>query len=263
MRRSSARSADPHARRPEAAPAQRGRLPARQADPGEILPRRRGRTTSPGSSRNCSAIAKRWLRRVRHAARTTPSRNCCCSSRFAHDAADRIYQAIVASADGAADASSRSCGPTTRVGSTRYVDFDTTKPTYATRRRQVPRLPRRRRHRLGAEAGPGARRHGRGRSPTSRTRTSASPSPTRSTATSGSYYPDFIVRLDDGRGADDLLNLIVEVTGERKKDKAAKVDHRPHLWVPAVNNHGGFGRWAFLEIDRPVGRRSSSIREPR
>ena len=21
------------------------------------------------------------------------------------------------------------------------------------------------------------------------------------------------------------------------------------LWVPAVNNHGGFGRWAFLEIE--------------
>ena len=23
------------------------------------------------------------------------------------------------------------------------------------------------------------------------------------------------------------------------------------LWVPAVNNHGGFGRWAFVEIDDP------------
>ena len=23
------------------------------------------------------------------------------------------------------------------------------------------------------------------------------------------------------------------------------------LWVPAVNNHGGFGRWAFLEILDP------------
>jgi len=22
-------------------------------------------------------------------------------------------------------------------------------------------------------------------------------------------------------------------------------------WVPAVNNHGGFGRWAFVEIDDP------------
>ena len=37
------------------------------------------------------------------------------------------------------------------------------------------------------------------------------------------YIPDFIACLDDGRGPDDLLNLIVEVSGEAKKDKAAKV----------------------------------------
>ncbi len=24
-----------------------------------------------------------------------------------------------------------------------------------------------------------------------------------------------------------------------------------NLWVPAVNNHGGFGRWGFLEIQDP------------
>jgi type III restriction enzyme len=23
------------------------------------------------------------------------------------------------------------------------------------------------------------------------------------------------------------------------------------LWVPAVNNHGGFGRWWFVEVDDP------------
>jgi len=23
------------------------------------------------------------------------------------------------------------------------------------------------------------------------------------------------------------------------------------LWVPAVNNHGGFGRWAFVEATDP------------
>ena len=47
------------------------------------------------------------------------------------------------------------------------------------------------------------------------------------------------------------LNLIVEVTGEKKKDKEAKVEHGRTLWVPAVNNHGGFGRWAFIEITDP------------
>ncbi len=41
------------------------------------------------------------------------------------------------------------------------------------------------------------------------------------------------------------------MTGERKKDKAAKVATTATLWVPAVNNHGGFGRWAFIEIADP------------
>jgi len=45
-----------------------------------------------------------------------------------------------------------------------------------------------------------------------------------------------------------VLNLIVEVTGEKKKDKEAKAATARSLWVPAVNNHGGFGRWSFLEI---------------
>ncbi len=65
------------------------------------------------------------------------------------------------------------------------------------------------------------------------------------------YHPDFIARIDDGHGQDDLLNLIIEVTGEKKKDKAAKVATARTLWVPAVNNHGAFGRWAFLEIADP------------
>ena len=47
------------------------------------------------------------------------------------------------------------------------------------------------------------------------------------------------------------LNLIIEVTGEHKKDKAAKVSTANTLWIPAINNHGGFGRWAFIEITDP------------
>jgi len=62
---------------------------------------------------------------------------------------------------------------------------------------------------------------------------------------------DFVAVVDDGRGPDDLLNLIIEVTGEHKKDKVTKVATARTLWVPAVNNHGGFGRWAFIEIDDP------------
>ncbi len=63
------------------------------------------------------------------------------------------------------------------------------------------------------------------------------------------YFPDFLVHFNDGQT--DPLNLIVEVTGEKKKDKAAKVATAQTLWVPAVNNHGGFGRWAFIEISDP------------
>jgi type III restriction enzyme len=63
------------------------------------------------------------------------------------------------------------------------------------------------------------------------------------------YYPDFIVRLKDKQG--EILNLIVEVTGEKKKEKAAKVAAARNLWVPAINNYGGFGKWAFIEISDP------------
>lgn len=63
------------------------------------------------------------------------------------------------------------------------------------------------------------------------------------------YIPDFLVRIRDK--ASEPLNLIVEVTGEKRKDKAAKVSTARNLWIPAVNNHGGFGRWAFLEISDP------------
>ena len=65
------------------------------------------------------------------------------------------------------------------------------------------------------------------------------------------YTPDFIACLDDGRGPDDLLNLLIEVSGEAKKDKAAKVAAARTLWVPAINHHGGFGRWGFIEISDP------------
>jgi type III restriction enzyme len=65
----------------------------------------------------------------------------------------------------------------------------------------------------------------------------------------GYYVPDFVVRIQDGRP--DPLNLLIEVTGQRKKDKVAKVDAASTYWVPAVSNLGEYGRWAFTEITDP------------
>ena len=81
---------------------------------------------------------------------------------LAHDAADRIYRAIVASTPDL-----KTLLPILRpydtIGSTRYVDFDTTRPVYRTDARQMPHLARGRGYRdLGAEDGPGAGRDGRG-----------------------------------------------------------------------------------------------------
>jgi type III restriction enzyme len=181
---------------------------------------------------------------------------------YAHDAADRIYKAIVASTDGTA-ALKPILRPYDVLGSTRYVDFDTTRPVYATREDkchisyvvadtnsweqklantleemdEVVRYVKN--HNLGFTI------------------------PYTLNGEEHNYTPDFIacIRLPSpsGRGVggeggasdDDLLNLLIEVTGEKKKDKAAKVATARTLWIPAVNNHGGFGRWAFIEISDP------------
>jgi type III restriction enzyme len=63
------------------------------------------------------------------------------------------------------------------------------------------------------------------------------------------YHPDFIAVVNDG--GEDYLNLIVEVSGEARKDKAAKVTAARTFWVPAVNNDGRWGRWGFIEITDP------------
>ena len=64
------------------------------------------------------------------------------------------------------------------------------------------------------------------------------------------YIPDFIVKVNDGH-EDGPLHLIVEVSGQALKDKKAKVTTSRTLWIPAVNNHGGLGRWGFIEITDP------------
>lgn len=62
------------------------------------------------------------------------------------------------------------------------------------------------------------------------------------------YLPDFIVRVDDGHGENDLLNLIVEIKGYRREDAKEKKSTMDTYWVPGVNHLGTHGRWAFAEF---------------
>ena len=62
------------------------------------------------------------------------------------------------------------------------------------------------------------------------------------------YRPDFIVRVDDGHGDDDLLNLVVEIKGYRREDAKEKKSTMDTYWIPGVNHLGSHGRWAFAEF---------------
>jgi type III restriction enzyme len=164
---------------------------------------------------------------------------------FAHDAADRIYQAIVLAHDGEARLK-----PILRpykgeeTGSTRVVSFDTTKPTYATHpdRCHVSHVvldsdwEAKMAQTLEDLDEVAAYVKNQGVQFTI---------PYTLNGDEKHYYPDYLVRCRSG------VNLIVEVSGEGRKDKAAKVNAAKALWVPAINNHGGFGRWAFVEITDP------------
>jgi type III restriction enzyme len=61
------------------------------------------------------------------------------------------------------------------------------------------------------------------------------------------YRPDYIVRVMNGDG--EVLNLIVEIKGARDDSDAAKADTMEKAWVPAVNAAKQFGRWDFMEFN--------------
>jgi type III restriction enzyme len=194
-------------------------------------------------------IAKRWLAEcVRLKDNAFPQ--LLLLLQFAHHAADRIYKAIVASTDGTA-ALKPILRPYDTIGSTRYVDFDTTRPVFATRDDKchishvVADTDSWEQKMAGAiEDMPEVMRY-------VKNHNLSFSIPYTLNGEEKNYIPDFIACIDDGHGPGDLLNLIVEVTGEKKKDKAAKVATARTLWVPAINNHGGFGRWAFIEVADP------------
>ena len=70
--------------------------------------------------------------------------------------------------------------------------------------------------------------------------------PYRYGSTLRTYLPDFIVLLNDGH--DDPLHLIVEIKGYRGEDAKEKKSTMETYWVPGVNHHGQYGRWAFAEF---------------
>ncbi len=62
-----------------------------------------------------------------------------------------------------------------------------------------------------------------------------------------SFYPDFIVR---GRVASGEVSIVVEIKGyQRDADDLKQV--AATKWIEAVNNHGGYGRWAFVWCSDP------------
>ncbi len=172
---------------------------------------------------------------------------------FAHNAADRIYKAIVASSEG-----EKRLMPILQsyntVGSTQYVDFDTTRPVYATDARfchvshvvadteSWEQKMTQALEELGEEGVLISY---------VKNQQLGFYIPYTLAGDEHNYIPDFIARIDDGRGKEDPLNLIIEVSGQRDKDKEAKVSTARNLWVPGINNHGGFGRWGFIEISDP------------
>ncbi len=72
--------------------------------------------------------------------------------------------------------------------------------------------------------------------------------PYKDGSTSRTYIPDFIVRIDDGNGPEDPLNLVVEVKGYRAENVKLKSETMKTQWVPGVNNLGQWGRWDFVEF---------------
>ena len=72
--------------------------------------------------------------------------------------------------------------------------------------------------------------------------------PYRSGSESRKYLPDFIVLIDDGRGQEDPLRLVVEIKGYRGEDAKDKKSTMENYWVPGVNHLRTHGRWAFLEL---------------
>ncbi len=221
------------------------------------------------------AISKRWLREC-VVCKDDAFPQLLLLADLAYDAVDRMYRSIVASTPGA-ERLIPILRPDEAVGTTRHVDFETVKHTYLADPESC--------HVSHVVADTGSweqqvafalehmgevvsyvKNQGLGQKDFT--------IPYTMNGEDRSYYPDFIARIDLTRLGQDrlpeatrpqpapgaIVNVIIEVSGEQRKDKASKVATAKTLWVPAVNNDGGFGRWVFVEVDDP-GHAKAAIRQ--
>ena len=163
--------------------------------------------------------------------------------RIADDACDRIYRAIARHRPDGPDVVGvrPSLHPFEPAGSTRFVSFDTRKATYRTGEKcHVSHVV--------CDTGSWEQKLARSLEEMDEVRYYVKNEhlgfaiPYSLDGEEHNYLPDFIARIQDGHGDDDLLNLIVEVSGAGRRDKAAKVATTRTMWVPAVNGTGAFGR---------------------
>jgi len=176
----------------------------------------------------------------------------------ANDAADRIYKAIVA-ADGGPKRLMPIPKPYDTLGTTALVAFDTVRPTYKTSPAKchishvvadTDSWEQKLAQSLEDDDMPEVICY-------AKNQNLGFFIPYTLNGQQKNYVPDFLLRVDDWHGRDDPLNLILEVTGERDMAKEAKVSTAKSLWVPAVNNAGTWGRWAFVEIGDPWNAKST------
>ena len=168
----------------------------------------------------------------------------------ANDAVDRIYLGIVRS-----DGGEKRLRPMLRawdpVGSTQYVDFDTARPCWETSAEKCHVSH------VAADTDSWEQRMAQALEEMAevvryvKNQSLGFTIPYTIDAKQHQYFPDFIAEIEDGNGHEGLLHLIVEVTGKKDKAKKAKTAIAREFWVPAINNHGGFGRWAFVEVTDP------------
>lgn len=196
-------------------------------------------------------IAKDWLKSTKQGGGVTYKAHTYSQllllNEFAHDASDCIYRAIT---NGEPTKSLKPIlRPYEQIGSTKDIDFDTSRPVYLTRKSHV--------NYVVADTNSWEQKMAQVLDDMDEVKCFVKNQglgffiPYTMQGKSKNYQPDFLTKINDSNGENDLLNLIIEVSGEVRKDKSIKIETARNQWVPAVNQHGGLGRWAFINITDP------------